>query len=142
MLNSKENDPEPLIHNLTGGQGANTVFEGGNRPEGIERSILLVRRGGTVLLEGISGEGARLNVESDIFVLKHLTVMGIFGASSAAWTYAVQMFRAGLLNLAPLITHRFALAEYPAALETLMHRQPKTLKVVIVHDRDQEGREQ
>ncbi len=52
------------------------------------------------------------------------------------------MFRAGLLNLAPLITHRFALAEYPAALETLMHRQPKTLKVVIVHDRDQEGREQ
>ena len=26
-------------------------------------------------------------------------------------------------------------------LETLMHRQPKTLKVVIVHDRDQEGRE-
>ena len=142
MLNSKENDPEPLIHSLTGGQGADIVFEGGNRPEGIERSILLVRRGGAVLLEGIAGEGVRLNVESDIFVLKHLTVMGIFGASSAAWTYAVQMFRAGLLNLAPLITHRFTLAEYPAALETLMHRWPKMLKVVIVHDRDQEGREQ
>jgi threonine dehydrogenase-like Zn-dependent dehydrogenase len=95
-----------------------------------------------VLLEGIAGEGVRLNVESDIFVLKHLTVMGIFGASTAAWTYAVQMFRAGLLNLAPLITDRFTLADYPAALETLMHRQPKTLKVLIVHDRDQEGREQ
>ncbi len=46
------------------------------------------------------------------------------------------------MNLAPLITHRFALADYPAALETLMQRQPKALKVLIVHDGDQEGREQ
>ncbi len=28
------------------------------------------------------------------------------------------------------------------SLETLMQRQPKALKVLIVHDGDQEGREQ
>src|SRR5258708_10172288 len=102
MLNSKENDPEPLIHSLTGGQGADIVFEGGNRPEGIERSMLLVRRGGKVLLGGIAREGGRLHVESDIFVLKHPSVIGIFGASSAAWTYSVQMFRSGLPHFASL----------------------------------------
>lgn len=140
-LNTRENDPQSLIHSLTGGRGADLVFEGGNRPEGVEQALSLVRRGGTVVLEGIAGSGARLHIESDICVLKHLTVYGIFGASSAAWTYAVQIFRAGLLNLAPLITHRFALDEYQTALDTLISRQSKMLKVLVVHNGDQERRE-
>ncbi len=141
-LNVRESDPQLLIHLLIGSQGADLVFEGGNRPEGVEQALRLARRGGTVVLEGIAGSGARLNIESDIFVLKHLAVLGIFGAPSAAWTYAVQIFRAGLLNLAPLITHRFALDEYQIALDMLINHQAKMLKVLVVHDGDQEGREQ
>jgi threonine dehydrogenase-like Zn-dependent dehydrogenase len=141
-LNVRESDPQPLIHSLIGSQGADLVFEGGNRPEGVEQALQLARPGSTVVLEGIAGSGARLSIESDIFVLKHLTVQGLFGASSAAWTYAVQIFRAGLLNLTPLITHRFALDEYQTALDTLISRQAKMLKVLVVHDGDQEGREQ
>jgi L-iditol 2-dehydrogenase len=136
IINIKQSDPEPLIQSLTGGHGADFVFEGGTRPEGVETSIRLARRGGTVVLEGIAGSGARLSLESDIFVLKHLTVLGIFGANSAAWTYAVQIFRSGLLNLAPLITHRFALTDYRAALDTVVGRQSKTLKVLLIHDWD------
>jgi L-iditol 2-dehydrogenase len=94
----------------------------------------LARRGGTVLLEGIAGSGARLSLESDIFVLKHLTVHGIFGANSTAWSYAVQLFRSGLLKLAPLITHRYALADYRTALETIIGRRSKVLKVILLHD--------
>ena len=124
---------------MTGGQGADLVFEGGNRPEGVEQALRLARRGGTVVLEGIAGSGAHLSIESDIFVLKHLAVLGVFGASSSAWTYAVQVFRTGFLNVAPLITHRFALDEYQAALDTVISRQAKTLKVLIVHERDQTG---
>jgi len=40
------------------------------------------------------------------------------------------------LNLAPLITHRFALTDYQAALDTLVGRQSKTLKVLLIHDWD------
>ncbi len=140
-LDARRGDLEPLIHSLIGGQGADLVFEGGNRPEGVEQALRLARRGGTVALEGIAGSGTRLTIESDIFVLKHLAVLGIFGASSAAWTYAVQVFRAGLLNLAPLITHRFALDKYQTALDTLISRQAKMLKVLVVHNGDQEGGE-
>ena len=133
-INIRQSNPEALIQSLTGGRGVDLVFEGGTRPEGVETAIRLARRGGTVLLEGIAGSAARLSLESDIFVLKHLAVFGIFGASSAAWTYAVQIFNSGLLNLAPLITHRFALADYQAALDTLIGRQSKTLKVLLTHD--------
>jgi 2-desacetyl-2-hydroxyethyl bacteriochlorophyllide A dehydrogenase len=138
-FNIKEGNPEPLIRSLAGGRGADLVFEGGTRPEGVETAIRLARRGGTVVLEGIAGSGARLSLESDIFVLKHLTVLGVFGASSAAWTYAIQVFRAGLLKLAPLITHRFALTDYQAALHTIVGRQSNTLKVLLVHDWDDIG---
>jgi threonine dehydrogenase-like Zn-dependent dehydrogenase len=139
IINIRQSDPEPLVQTLTGGQGADFVFEGGTRPEGVETSLRLARRGGTVVLEGITGSGARLSLESDIFVLKHLSVFGIFGASSTAWTYAVQVFRSGLLNLAPLITHRFALTDYQAALEAIIGRQSQTLKVLLIHDWDSEG---
>ncbi len=137
-INARQNDPEPLIRSLTGGQGADLVFEGGTRPEGVETALRLARRGGTVVLEGIAGSGVHLSLESDVFVLKHLTTLGIFGANSAAWTYAVQLFSSSLLNLDSLITHRFALTDYKVALDTIIGRQSKTLKVLLVHDWDSE----
>lgn len=133
-INSKNDDPEQLIYTLTQGRGADLVFEGGSRAVGVELSIRLAKRGGTVVLEGIAGAGTRLSLESDIFALKHLAVQGIFGASSAAWTYAVQIFETGLLHFAPLITHRFALPDYQAALDTVIARRTGTLKVLLVHD--------
>ncbi len=133
-INSKRDDVEQCVRDVTQGCGADLVFEGGSRAAGVELSMRLARRGGTVLLEGIAGAGAHLSLESDIFVLKHLTVNGIFGASSAAWTYAVRLFSVGLLQLAPLITHRFALPDYEAALDTVMARHEGALKVLLVHD--------
>ncbi|MBV9712458.1 MAG: alcohol dehydrogenase catalytic domain-containing protein [Ktedonobacteraceae bacterium] len=133
-INGKREDVEQGVRDLTQGRGADLVFEGGSRAAGVELSIRLARRGGTVMLEGIAGAGAHLSLESDIFVLKHLAVQGIFGASSAAWTYAVQLFSAGLLHLTPLITHRFALSDYQEALNTVMARREGALKVLLVHD--------
>jgi 2-desacetyl-2-hydroxyethyl bacteriochlorophyllide A dehydrogenase len=133
-INSKRDDAEQFLHDLTQGRGADLVFEGGSRAAGVELSMRLARRGGMIILEGVAGAGVHLSLESDTFVLKHLAVLGIFGASSAAWTYAVQLFSAGLLQLAPLITHRFALPDYQAALHTVIARREGALKVLLVHD--------
>jgi 2-desacetyl-2-hydroxyethyl bacteriochlorophyllide A dehydrogenase len=133
-INSKRVDPEQLIYALTQGRGADLVFEGGSRASGVELAIRLAKRGGTVVLEGIAGAGAHLSLESDIFVLKHLAVLGVFGASSSAWTYTVQLFGAGLLHLAPLITHHFALPDYQSALETVIARRAGALKVLLLHE--------
>jgi acyl-CoA reductase-like NAD-dependent aldehyde dehydrogenase len=82
----------------------------------------------------IAGGDAPLQIESDLFVLKQFTVLGIFGANTSAWTYAVDLFRAGLLHLAPLISHRFPADKYEAALETVATRVPGTLKVLVTHN--------
>jgi 2-desacetyl-2-hydroxyethyl bacteriochlorophyllide A dehydrogenase len=132
-VNLGHEDPLPVAHALSRGRGMDLVFEGGSRSSGVKLALDLARRGGMVLLEGIAGAAAQLKLESDVFVLKHLSVQGIFGAHTAAWTYAVQLFRSGCLSLAPLITHRFALSDYQTALSVLADRQGHTLKVLLLH---------
>ena len=107
------------------------VFEAASRSDGARAALALARRGGTVILEGLSGDPAP-TLSSDEVVLKHLTVQGIFGASSAAWHWVVALFSDGLLDPTPLVTHRFALEEHEAAFATLRAREPGALKVELV----------
>lgn len=138
-IKSECEDVGQYVDEVTGGRGVDLVFEGGSRAAGVALAMRLARRGGTVILAGIAGAGVHVSMESDTIALKHLTVQGIFGASSAAWTYAVQLFSAGLLQLAPLVTNRFALPDYQVALETVIARREGVLKVLLVHQENVGG---
>lgn len=107
------------------------VVEAATRPEGAETALRLVRRGGTVVLEGISGL-PRPNLVSDRLVLSHARVQGVFGASGAAWRWVVGLFGAGLLDLGALVTHRFPLQEHERAFATLRDRSTGALKVQLL----------
>ena len=109
---------------------ADVVFEAGTRPTSARIAIAAARRGGTVILEGIPAGPA----EGDLaeIVLKHLHVQGIFGASAAAWEHVVAMFNAGLLDLRPLVSHRYALSDVASALATLRDRPSDLRKVLLV----------
>jgi L-iditol 2-dehydrogenase len=110
---------------------ADVVFEAAGNPAAVPQALAVARRGGTVVLEGIAGQGA-VAMDPDVFALKHLQVHGVFAASSRAWRHAVGLFGAGLLRLGPLITHRFALQDYTLALATLAARGSDTRKVLLV----------
>jgi L-iditol 2-dehydrogenase len=107
------------------------VFEAANRPSGAASALRLARRGGTVVLEGITGVDEPALV-SDEVPLKHLRVQGVFGASGAAWRWVVSLFSMGALDTAPLISHRFPLGEFERAFATLQDREAAALKVQLV----------
>ncbi|TMC05892.1 MAG: zinc-binding dehydrogenase, partial [Chloroflexi bacterium] len=106
------------------------VFEATNRPSGGAAALRLARRGGTVVLEGISGS-AEPSLTGDEIPLKHLRVQGVFGASGAAWRWVVSLFATGALDPRPLISHRFRLDQYDRAFETLRDREAGALKVQL-----------
>lgn len=133
-LNMSRVDAQAEILQLSDGRGADIVFEGTGHIQAMEEAFLSACRGGTVLLEGLTSATAPLSVSCDIFVLKQLRIQGGFGASTAAWEYALRLFTAGSLQLAPLISHRFALDEYQEALDTLILRMSRALKVLIAHE--------
>jgi threonine dehydrogenase-like Zn-dependent dehydrogenase len=107
------------------------VFEAANRPSGAASALRLARRGGTVVLEGITGVDEPALV-SDEVPLKHLRVQGVFGASGAAWRWVVSLFSTGALDTAPLISHRFPLEEFERAFATLQDREAAALKVQLL----------
>ena len=133
-INMSREEPQALINSLTNGKGADLVFEGSGHAQAVEEALRQTKRGGTVLLEGITSSIAPLSVESDIFVVRNLAVFGVFGANSAAWMYALDLYRAGLLSLSPLISHRFPLDDYQTALDTITLRLSRALKVLVLHE--------
>lgn len=130
-INASRDDAQTLVRSLSRGRGADLTFEGTAHAQATVEAMLLARRGGTVLLIGTIGSHALLSVESDIFVRNQLNMHGIFGANAASWNYTLQLYRTGLLNLAPLISHRFPLDDYQDALDTLTSRQGQTLRLVV-----------
>ena len=116
----EEEHPEP---------GFDLVFEAAGTPAGVRTAVELARRGGTVVLEGISGQQG--GIDADAVVLGHLRVQGVFGASRAAWRWVTQLFTDGLLETKPLVTHSFPLEQYDAAFTTLADRSSDALKVQL-----------
>jgi 2-desacetyl-2-hydroxyethyl bacteriochlorophyllide A dehydrogenase len=109
--------------------GFDLVFEAAGTVDGARTAIELARRGGTVVLEGISGQAG--GVDADAVVLGHLRVQGVFGASRNAWRWVTQLFASGLLETEPLVSHSFPLEEHAAAFAALTDRNGDALKVQL-----------
>jgi L-iditol 2-dehydrogenase len=106
------------------GSGYDLVVEAAGATGAVLTALAGARRGGTVLLLGLPPHGATAAVPVDDLVNNDLTIRASFGYTSAAWRQVVTLLNAGLLSLAFLITHRFPLSEWKAALDALRDPDP------------------
>jgi threonine dehydrogenase-like Zn-dependent dehydrogenase len=107
------------------------VFEATNRPEGADVAFELARRGGAVILEGITGAHGPV-MGRDAITLRHLRVQGIFGSSPSGWRWAVDLFERGLLPLGRLVTHRLALEDHAEAFGLVRSKDDGAVKVQLL----------
>jgi L-iditol 2-dehydrogenase len=101
------------------GAGYDLVVEAAGSTDAVLSALGAARRGGTVVLLGLPPHGATAAVPVDDLVNNDLTIRGSFSYTSAAWREVVTLLNAGLLELGFLVTHRFPLTEWEAALDTL-----------------------
>ena len=106
------------------------VVEAANSPAGATTAVSLLRRGGTALLLGISGSG-RAAIDPDAVALGQLRLQGGFAASSAAWRWVVGLYAGGVLDPAPLVTHRFGLEEATEAFAALTAPGGDAVKILV-----------
>ncbi|HEY9439812.1 MAG TPA: zinc-binding dehydrogenase, partial [Streptomyces sp.] len=106
------------------------VVESAGAPSTAADACLLARRGGRVVLTGMFTPGA-VGIDPVHLSLSQLTVRSVFGAPSAAWSYAVRAFTAGLLDPAPLITHEFPLERFADAVALVGAGGADTGKVLL-----------
>jgi threonine dehydrogenase-like Zn-dependent dehydrogenase len=108
------------------GGGYDLVVEAAGTTGAVLTALAAARRGGTVLLLGLPPHGAAAAVPVDDLVNNDLTIRASFGYTSDAWRDVVRLLNAGRLELGFLVTHRFPLGEWAAALDTLRSQDPAT----------------
>ncbi|MFW6690221.1 zinc-dependent alcohol dehydrogenase [Streptomyces sp. MAR4 CNX-425] len=93
-------------------------------------AVALARRGGRVVVTGIPPGGAA-GIDPLELSMRQVDVLGVFGAPSAAWSYAVRAFAAGSLDPAELVTHELPLDAYEKAVGLVGGGDPGVGKVLL-----------
>jgi len=112
----------------TNGEGPDIAIEASGADVAVRQAFDWVRRGGRVVLYGISGARTP-NIPSDLIVTKDLTVVTGVG-SPLLWNDAIRFAAARKIQLSPLVTHRFPLEEFESALSVAAD-STRAIKVVL-----------
>jgi 2-desacetyl-2-hydroxyethyl bacteriochlorophyllide A dehydrogenase len=109
------------------------VVETAGQPAAIELATALCRPGGRVVLLGIAGEGRALTLPSDLLVGKDMALIGSIAYPAAVWSRVVGLVSERVLNLDPIVTHRFPAREFAEAVRLMDDRRGIVAKVVLEH---------
>ncbi len=131
-LNPTKGDLRKRVKELTSGVGADCVIEAVGLPETLAQTVKLVKRGGTIMLIGWSGN------ETDPFdlttvTLEELTVLGTIGF---CWDHAtaLKLMAAGKVKVKPIISHRLPLARTEEGIRMLHNHEDDCWKIVITDE--------
>jgi threonine dehydrogenase-like Zn-dependent dehydrogenase len=116
---------------MTGGAGADVVFEAAGSETAVSLALDVARRGGTVVLSGIAGGRRRMFLEADLFALKDLRVDGVFAYTTASFEQALRIIESGKLDVRPLVTHTLPLQEFERAFDLLINRPEPVVKIML-----------
>lgn len=120
------------IAEWTSGRGVDVVLEATNRPEGFEHAVESVRIGGRIVLVGIP-EGNEYAVTASTARRKGVTIK-LCRRMGDVYPRAIQMVTTGRIELDPLVTHRYPLAETPDALALQSRYDDGIVKAVVYQE--------
>jgi D-arabinitol dehydrogenase (NADP+) len=134
VVRISRDDPEGNIAALLAasphGDGYDAVVEATGATAVGDICVPLTRRGGTVLVYGVTRDDEIVKFHPFDVFRREITIKGSF-AEMTSFGAAIDALRGGRVRTDGLITHRYPLEEYGQALETL-RSDPTAHKVVIV----------
>ncbi|HLF88727.1 MAG TPA: Zn-dependent alcohol dehydrogenase [Anaerolineales bacterium] len=132
-INSANEDPIARVKALTHGRGADYVFVTVGSTKALKQGLLLLRKGGTVVMVGLPASGDKLNLEVVNFADANQIMMGNKMGStrpSLDIPRLVALYQEGRLKLDELVTKRYPLEEINEAIAAV--KRGEALRNVIV----------
>jgi len=128
-LNAGEVDVTGVILEMTDGRGVDVVYEAAGAPETFQQALDVACRCATVAIIGIYASGAS-TLSLHLARRKELTIRLV---RRFRFTYprAIDLVSRGAIDVAPLITHRFDLAETKEAFELVASYGDGVVRAVI-----------
>lgn len=121
VMATAETVAEQVIE-LTGGRGADYVFDTVGVPETLSQALRFARKGGAVVLTGLSRTDARAGFPLFPFVMQEKRLVGsVYGSGQPLRDIPrlVELYREGKLKLNELATRTYQLSEVNEALSAL-----------------------
>ena len=112
VINPMAEDAPDIVHRLTGGRGADYVFVAAGSRAAIEQSVQLIRRGGMVVLVGMTPEGVKAEFETLDLANDAIHLVGSKMGSTRLRSDIpplVEHYRSGRLKLDELVSNRYPL---------------------------------
>ncbi len=118
-INPMRDDVASSVLAATEGEGVDVLLETSGAPQAIDAGFAVLKAGGEAALLGLSSRPFDFNLDDHV-IFKGATVYGIFGRKLwETWFQARGLMASGAVDLAPVITHRFAFDDYEAAFQLM-----------------------
>jgi threonine 3-dehydrogenase len=118
-INPLREDVAAVIAEATESEGVDVLLEMSGAPSALEAGFAALKPGGEAALLGLTSEKFPFDIDDNI-IFKGATVYGIVGRRLwQTWLEMRGLIRSGAVDLAPVITHRFALDDYEKAFELM-----------------------
>ena len=122
---------EKIVPFVLNGGGFDVALEMAGGKEAKENAIKLVRNGGRISLFGIDGEPLIIE-NSGQYVRSAKKILPISGRLIwRTWKEVKRLLESGLLDIAPVITHRFPLEEFENGFRAMTERPRVSGKVIL-----------
>ena len=128
-INAKDTDQVQAVLDVTHGEGCDVVLETAGTPETVRKSMAMVKRGGVVTLVGMSAQ-VEFSVPMMDIIMREYDVRGVFRYANCH-PVAVALLASGRIDVKPLITHEFPLAQAKEALDFSDTRKDVAVKVIV-----------
>ena len=113
---------------LSGGRGADVVFEVVGKSETVDRAVHLVRKGGTVVLVG--NTSPRIDLALQVVVTRELRIQGSC-AIRGEYEQVLKRMASGSLEVQPLISAAVPLSEGAGWFDKLYNKSENLNKVIL-----------
>lgn len=119
------------VRSLTGGRGVDCVLLAAVGPMAFAQAVEAARPGGRILVFSATSPGETALVDLGVLAVAEKQLLTSYSASVEMQDLAAQIVFQREINVADLVTQRFALAEAAKAVSLAARPTPGVLKVVI-----------
>lgn len=127
-LHAGREDVLERIREATAGQGADVVIEAVGNPAAFAQALKVVRRGGRISVVGLFPSPVQLPIQELVYYGVQIS-MGL--GNVARMDQLMGLLETGRVDLKPLATHRFALADALAAYDLFENHKDQCVKVLL-----------
>jgi L-iditol 2-dehydrogenase len=128
-VNVSSADLAAAVRQHLGEDKADVIFECVGAAQTIAQAVATARKGTDIIVVGVFGSPA--SVDLGTVQDRELRLIGTLMYKEPDWKVAIDLIKAGKINLAPLITNRFAFADYVKAYQYIDANRERAMKVMI-----------